>query len=94
MPRRQHVKRGDGVDDVASDAPDEDSGGAAARCRFVDVHRNLSVRPGPGILGFGLMMDVVEPELVKVGCLEGTGLRVAEVDQRVAPVDMKVIITS
>ena len=46
------------------------------------------------ILGFGLMMDVVEPELVKVGCLEGTGLRVAEVDQRVAPVDMKVIITS
>ena len=48
----------------------------------------------PGILGFGLMMDVVEPELVKVGCLEGTGLRVAEVDQRVAPVDMKVIITS
>ena len=48
----------------------------------------------PEILGFGLMMDVVEPELVKVGCLEGTGLRVAEVDQRVAPVDMKVIITS
>ena len=46
------------------------------------------------ILGLGLMMDVVEPELVKVGCLEGTGLRVAEVDQRVAPVDMKVIITS
>ena len=93
MPRREHVERGDGVDDVAPDAPDEDYDGAA-RCRFVDVHRNLSVRPGPGILGFGLMMDVVEPELVKVGCLEGTGLRVAEVDQRVAPVDMKVIITS
>ena len=32
------------------------------------------------------MIEVVEPELVKVGCLEGAGIRVAEVDQRVAPV--------
>ena len=32
------------------------------------------------------MIDVVEPELVKVGCLEGAGMRVTEVDKRVAPV--------
>ena len=32
------------------------------------------------------MIDVVEPELVKVGCLEGSGMRVTEVDKRVAPV--------
>ena len=36
--------------------------------------------------GLRLMIDVVEPELVKVGCLEGAGMRVTEVDKRVAPV--------
>ena len=39
MLRREHVERGDRVDDVASDAPDEDCGGAG-RC-VGEIHRGV-----------------------------------------------------